>query len=97
VSPQKLAAITIFGAGAGLAFQIVDDILNETGDSKALGKKAGSDRERGKMTYPAAVGLEKSKKEVARLTQKAVQALQPLGQKARPLAELAEYMAGRTT
>ncbi len=96
VPRPKLKAMTDFGWAAGLAFQVVDDILNETGDSKALGKKAGSDRERGKMTYPSAIGLEKSKREVARFTQKAVAALKPFGVKARPLAELANYMAGRT-
>jgi geranylgeranyl pyrophosphate synthase len=91
-----LKALTDYGWAAGLAFQIVDDILNETGDSKALGKKAGSDRERGKMTYPAAIGLEKAKREVKNLTQKAVTALKLFGAKAKPLAELANYMAGRT-
>lgn len=96
VPRPKLKAVTDFGWAAGLAFQIVDDILNETGDSRALGKKAGSDRERGKMTYPSAIGLEKSKGEVARLTEKAVSALKPFGVKARPLAGLAQYMAGRT-
>lgn len=96
VPRPKLKAVTDFGWAAGLAFQVVDDILNETGNSKALGKKAGSDRERGKMTYPAAIGLDKSKWEVALLTQKAVKALRLFGAKARPLAELAYYMAGRT-
>lgn len=96
VSRHKLKALTDYGWAAGLAFQVVDDILNETGDSKVLGKKAGSDRERGKMTYPAVLGLDKSKKEVAKLTHQAVAALKPLGEKARPLAELAESMAKRT-
>ncbi len=96
VSRPKLKAFTDFGWAAGLAFQIVDDILNETGDSKALGKKAGSDRERGKMTYPAAIGLEKSKDEVANLTQKALLSLRPFGLKGRPLMELVIYMARRT-
>ncbi|HJT24599.1 MAG TPA: farnesyl diphosphate synthase [bacterium] len=97
VQRPKLKAVTDFGWAAGLAFQVVDDILNETGDSKALGKKAGSDRERGKMTYPSAIGLERSRKEVMRLTQRAVLALKPFGAKARPLAELALYMAKRTS
>jgi geranylgeranyl diphosphate synthase, type II len=96
VARPKLVALTKYGWGAGLAFQIVDDILNETGNSKALGKKAGSDRERGKMTYPAAIGLEKSKKEVARLTREALLCLRPFGLKGLPLIELAVYMAQRT-
>lgn len=96
VSRPKLKALTDYGWAAGLAFQVVDDILNETGDSRALGKKAGSDRAMGKMTYPAAIGLAKSKQEVANLTHKAVMALKPFGLKAQPLAELARYMAKRT-
>lgn len=95
-SRPKLKALTEYGWAAGLAFQVVDDILNEVGDSKELGKKAGSDRARGKMTFPAAVGLDQSRKEVSRLTQRALAALKPLGNKARALRELAIYMAGRT-
>jgi geranylgeranyl diphosphate synthase type II len=95
-SRPKLKALTDYGWAAGLAFQIVDDILNETGNSKALGKSAGSDRARGKMTYPAAIGLEKSKREVEKLTQKSIQALKPFGANGKPLEELVRYMAQRT-
>jgi geranylgeranyl diphosphate synthase type II len=95
-SSKKVASLTEYGRSAGLAFQIVDDILNETGTSKRLGKSAGSDRVMGKMTYPAAIGLERSKREVERLTVRAVNALNILGLRARPLAALAEYMAKRT-
>ncbi|HUO57253.1 MAG TPA: farnesyl diphosphate synthase [bacterium] len=96
VSRQKREALTEYGRCAGLAFQIVDDILNETGDSGKLGKKAGSDRARGKMTYPAAIGLEKSKGDVRRLTGQAVDALGVFGKKGEPLKALALYMAERT-
>jgi geranylgeranyl diphosphate synthase type II len=92
----KLKALTYYGWSAGLAFQIVDDILNETGNRRALGKSAGSDRARGKMTYPAAIGLEKSKGEVGKLTEKALRALNPLGAKGEPLAHLVRYMAQRS-
>jgi len=95
-SPKVVSALTRYGRAAGLAFQIVDDILNETGDAKKMGKSAGSDRERGKMTYPAAVGLDTSKREVTKLTQEALSALKPFGKKAEPLAELARHMAQRT-
>jgi geranylgeranyl diphosphate synthase type II len=94
-SRPKLDVLTRYGWSAGLAFQVVDDILNETGDRKALGKSAGSDRARGKMTYPAAIGLEKSRREVEKLTRAAVGALRIFGGKARPLVELARNMAGR--
>ena len=96
VPRPKLEALTRYGWAAGLAFQIVDDLLNETSDTKAMGKKAGSDRERGKMTFPAAIGLVKSKIEVNKLTGQAVRALKPFGEKGRPLRELAIYMAQRT-
>ena len=96
VSRPKLVALTEYGRSAGLAFQVVDDILNETGDSKKLGKKAGSDRARGKMTYPSAIGLKKSKGEVGRLTRQAVKSLQTFGKRAEPLKALALYMAERT-
>jgi geranylgeranyl diphosphate synthase type II len=95
-SSAKVKALTEYGRSAGLAFQIMDDILNETGDSKKLGKSAGSDRERGKMTYPAAIGLERSKKEVRLLTEKAVTALKILGPKGEPLKTLVRHMAERT-
>ena len=93
---SKLNALTRYGRSAGLAFQIVDDILNETGDSRHLGKSAGSDRARGKMTYPAAIGLERSKREVTKLTLEAIRSLNVFGPKARPLTALALHMAQRT-
>jgi geranylgeranyl diphosphate synthase type II len=94
-SSEHLQALDQYGRDAGLAFQIVDDVLNETGDAKKLGKAVGSDQARGKMTYPAAVGLEASRREIRVLTEKAVVSLKPLGRKAEPLCALAEYMAGR--
>ena len=93
---KKIKALTEYGKAAGLAFQIVDDILNEVGDSKALGKAAGSDRERGKMTYPSAIGLERSKKEVQWLTHQAVASLKVFGSKGEPLKALVRHMAERT-
>jgi geranylgeranyl diphosphate synthase type II len=89
-------ALDIYGRDAGLAFQIVDDVLNETGDAKSLGKSVGSDKARGKMTYPAAVGLDASREEIRRLTHSALVALKPLGDKAEPLRALAIHMAERT-
>jgi geranylgeranyl diphosphate synthase type II len=93
---RSLKVLTRYGEAAGLAFQIVDDILNVTSDAKTLGKAAGSDKEKGKMTYPAAAGLAWSGREVVRLTDAAVSALKPLGRKGEPLAALARYMAERT-
>jgi farnesyl diphosphate synthase len=56
-----LAAYEKFGREIGIAFQIVDDVLDETGDTHRLGKRAGSDRDAGKSTYPSAIGVAKSK------------------------------------
>jgi geranylgeranyl diphosphate synthase type II len=95
-SPAVLRALDRYGRDAGLAFQIVDDVLNQTGDAQTMGKAVGSDQARGKMTYPSVVGLEASRKEIQRLTDSAVSALRPLGPKAQPLRALAEHMAGRT-
>jgi geranylgeranyl diphosphate synthase type II len=95
-SDKTVSAFTRYGRAAGLAFQIVDDILNATGDAKKMGKSAGSDQARGKMTYPAAVGLSASKREVTKLTQEAVAVLKPFGPQAAPLVALAQYMAERT-
>jgi len=95
-APEKISALSEYGRSAGLAFQIVDDILNETGDSKKLGKSAGSDKARGKMTYPSAIGLERSKREVEVLTRKAVQSLKKFDVKADPLKAIARHMAERS-
>ena len=59
---RALAAFERFGREIGTAFQIVDDVLDEIGDTKTLGKRAGADRQAGKSTYPAAIGLEDSKR-----------------------------------
>ena len=60
-APPEVAALEQFGEEIGLAFQIVDDILDEIGTSGELGKTAGKDRAEGKPTYPALFGLEASK------------------------------------
>ncbi len=93
---SRQADLMEYGLLAGLAFQVVDDILNATGNSKKMGKAAGSDKARGKMTYPAALGLEASQREVVRLTRKALDALEPFGRKGIALREVALYMAERT-
>lgn len=66
-SPEQVAALGRFGLDLGLAFQIADDLLNELGSEDQLGKAAGSDRARGKATYPALYGVERSR-EMARQT-----------------------------
>lgn len=85
-----------YGAAIGLMFQVVDDILDETQSTEHLGKTGGKDREAGKRTYPALLGLEESRREVERLESEALDALSGLGDRAEPLRELARRLAVRT-
>ncbi|MFB3818367.1 MAG: polyprenyl synthetase family protein [Candidatus Methylomirabilales bacterium] len=92
---EVLERLTRYGNCLGLAFQIVDDILDVEGDSAEMGKTAGSDQRKRKATYPAIVGMEASRREVARLLQDAREALAPLGERARPLLDLADFVGNR--
>ena len=92
---KQLEALTTFGHALGLAFQVIDDILDVTQSTEVLGKTAGKDVAVEKATYPAILGLEKSRKEAAKLTQEAMEALKPFGKKARHLQEIAEYLLKR--
>ena len=94
-TPKKLEAVTEFGYNLGLAFQVIDDILDVTQTTEQLGKTAGKDEVVDKSTYPAVMGLEKSKVEATKFTQKALDALKPLGKKASRLDEIAHYMLDR--
>jgi geranylgeranyl diphosphate synthase type II len=94
-SPKQLTAISAFGRALGLAFQIIDDILDVTQTSEKLGKSAGKDVAAKKATYPAVIGLEKSRAEARRLTSEAHGALKPLGERAAVLRELADYLLQR--
>jgi geranylgeranyl diphosphate synthase, type II len=92
---KKLAAITKFGRALGLAFQIVDDILDVTQTTEKLGKSAGKDVAAKKATYPAVIGLEASRAEAHRLTKQAHTALSILGDKGEALHALANYLLER--
>ncbi len=72
---DKQLAAGSYAQNLGVAFQIIDDILDVTADEKLLGKPVGSDAQSGKYTYVTAMGLESARKEAERLTQKALQAL----------------------
>lgn len=84
-----------FGMAVGLAFQIQDDILNETSTPEQLGKAVGSDKDHGKQTYPALMGLEASREEAARLIEKAQGHLARLPGDTALLEELALFSAQR--
>ena len=94
-TPKKLEALTDYGQSLGLAFQIIDDILDVTQTSEKLGKSAGKDEATAKSTYPALFGLQKSRKEAARLTAKAHDALKPFGKKGDRLREIVDYLLDR--
>jgi geranylgeranyl diphosphate synthase type II len=92
---KDFAALTLYGRHIGLAFQIVDDLLNVEGTLEELGKAAGSDAARNKATYPAFFGAEKTR-EMARVAgAAAIAALAELGPRADPLRELAGYVLRR--
>ncbi len=94
-TPAKLEALTKFGHALGLAFQVIDDILDVTQSTEMLGKTAGKDAAVEKSTYPAILGLEASRKEAAKLTNAAMTALKPFGKKAERLQEIATYLLKR--
>jgi len=94
-TPAQVRALGKFGENLGLAFQIIDDILDITQTSKQLGKSAGKDAAAGKATYPAVFGLEKSRREAARLTKAALKALEPFGENADFLRAVADELLGR--
>jgi geranylgeranyl diphosphate synthase type II len=94
-TPKLLDAVTTFGQSLGLAFQVIDDILDVTQTTEKLGKTAGKDVKAIKATYPAVFGLERSRAEAHRLTRKAHTALKPFGTKGARLRELADYLLAR--
>ncbi len=94
-SPAKLDSLTQFGQSLGLAFQVIDDILDVTQTTEKLGKTAGKDVAATKATYPAIFGLERSRVEAHRLTSEAHGALKPFGKKGAILQEIAAYLLDR--
>jgi geranylgeranyl diphosphate synthase, type II len=94
-TPEQLASLSGFGKTLGLAFQIIDDILDITQTSETLGKSAGKDLASGKATYPSVVGLERSRKAARRLTREAHRSLKPFGHKSEILHGLADYLLDR--
>jgi geranylgeranyl diphosphate synthase type II len=91
----QLKALTDFGYHVGLAFQVIDDILDVTQTSEKLGKTAGKDTKAQKATYPSIVGLEKSRKIAEQLTNRAFASLKAFKGKAVALEALAEYLLKR--
>jgi geranylgeranyl diphosphate synthase type II len=90
---SRLAALTVYGEKIGLAFQIVDDILDIEGDQELLGKQVGSDTRNEKATYPGAVGLEQARRDAARLIDEGVAVFAPEEQNS--LKEIAFFIGQR--
>jgi geranylgeranyl diphosphate synthase type II len=89
------ARLDLFGRKAGLAFQIVDDVLDMTVDSAHLGKTAGKDLATEKATWPAVFGIDQSKRDAAQLVEEAFAALEPYGSRAEGLKAVARYLVER--
>ena len=94
-TPAQLKALTQFGYNVGLAFQIIDDILDVTQTSEKLGKSAGKDLTAEKSTFPALMGLEASRARAKELTEAAHSALELFGPHADRLRQLAAYLLSR--
>jgi len=94
-TPEDVERLTTFGSKAGLAFQIVDDVLDLTVDSAHLGKTAGKDAATEKATWPAVYGIEQSEKDAERLIDEAFAALAPYGSRADGLKALAHFLVER--
>jgi geranylgeranyl diphosphate synthase type II len=94
-SRAQLAALTLYGEKTGLAFQIIDDILDIIGTTEEIGKTAGSDSAKGKNTYPSTFGLKKSQAMAEELITDSLTALKMFKDRAEPLAAVARYILSR--
>lgn len=92
---EQERSINRYGQQVGLAFQIADDILNVEGDSAIIGKGIGSDKARGKMTYPSVFGITESKRTQEELVDSAIGSLKGFDEKADPLRGIAHYIIRR--
>jgi geranylgeranyl diphosphate synthase, type II len=94
-TPEQVEELRCFGRAIGLAFQIIDDVLDVTQTSEQLGKTAGKDVASEKATYPALFGVEESKERAKGLLQEAIAALEEFGPKAEILTGLARFLVER--
>lgn len=96
-SQQQLASLTTYGNSLGLLFQVIDDILDVTGDTSKLGKTVGSDEGLKKATFPAVVGLERSREIAETLAEEARSSLASFDEKADPLRKIVELVRDRNS
>ncbi|HZW11654.1 MAG TPA: farnesyl diphosphate synthase [Noviherbaspirillum sp.] len=95
LTDSEMKALDAYSAAVGLAFQVVDDVLDATADSATLGKTAGKDAADNKPTYVSLLGLEQSRALAEKLRNDAHDALMPFGEKARRLREIADLIVQR--
>ena len=93
--PGAIDALRRYGDDIGLAFQIIDDILDLEGSPESLGKSAGKDARARKATFPALLGVSASRRRAERAVERAIAALRPLGRRAAPLADIARFIVRR--
>ena len=93
--PEQMEALTRYGERIGLAFQIVDDILDLEGSLEALGKRAGSDLRKKKATFPALLGIEESRQRAHRLVEEAKESLIVFGERRAALGAIADFVVTR--
>jgi geranylgeranyl diphosphate synthase type II len=91
----QLESLQQYGNSLGLAFQVVDDLLDVESTAEAMGKRTGKDSSRGKLTYPGLLGVDASWEKARGLVRQAEQALEGFGNAAWPLVELARYVLSR--
>ena len=94
-SSAEIGALRRYGDGIGLAFQIIDDILDQEGTAADLGKSVGKDHHSRKATYPALLGAEKSRRLARRAVEGSIAAVDRFGRRAAPLAEIARFIVRR--
>lgn len=94
-SNEQIEWLTAYGSNLGLAFQIIDDLLDLTGEEVKIGKRTGKDLDRGKLTFPALMGVDPSRQTAESLINQAIEHLTPFGSRAGNLEALARYVLQR--
>lgn len=96
-SKEELEALGAYGESVGMAFQVIDDLLDVGGDAQMVGKAVGKDDQAGKLTYPSIVGEKAAREKVRSLGEAASAALNPFGERGKKLSKLAELLARRVS